>query len=536
MIQTQSADGVIHQFPDGTDPAVIDKAMLDYAQSTTAKPQAAPTDSAAAPAPKGVVANVTGFMANLNRGLGFGDELAAGIKTARDVVTGHSGPDVVQTYKDELAGQRAIEDGYAAAHPMTASLARGTGNAGLMLIPAGPGAEAFAGGNLMTNAARGATVAGLTGAGYAAADRGTLSQRMTGAAQAAHDPVTLGLGAVAGGMATVRPPKATSSPAPTLEQLTDDKDAAYRAVDNSGVRYTPEAMKGLSNDINTALADARFNPRLHTKAAPILDQIAEDVNSVVGYSPSLTELDQLRRQVRGAVANSADADERRIGGVILGRIDNFINTAGPDAITGGDPVQSAAMISKARALNTQVEKLRSLDNLDEAAADRAGATGTGANIGNATRQNVIRFQNQTGNLTPDEQAATTRVIRGTMTGNTLRAVGSLSPEGGTVRAATSIATGAMSHGVIPGAGYVAKRISDAITAKNVQALRDLIATGGQAAAEVSRQLADPAYAELRAQLANDLSVQAGVQGTARRGSVTATVEGHPEYGVGVSRR
>ena len=30
-IQAQSADGVIHEFPDGTDNAVIDKIMKDYA-------------------------------------------------------------------------------------------------------------------------------------------------------------------------------------------------------------------------------------------------------------------------------------------------------------------------------------------------------------------------------------------------------------------------------------------------------------------------------------------------------------------------
>lgn len=535
-------------------PAAAAPAALTFDDLIPAKP----TKPAAQK--RSLMDNVGGFMANVNRGLGVGDEIAAGLGTARDILSGkvnlvgagqaataalEMNPELARlaaeksgltkSFDDNLAAQRGMEDSFSAAHPNVAAVARGSGNAMTMAAPVGPGAEAFATGGRAVNALRGATLAGLTGAGYAAVDRGTPEERLHAAEAAAIDPVTLGLGGAGGSLATVRP-RAVRAEAPSLEELTTAKNAAYKAVDDSGVRYAPEAMQGLSSDINSALAAARFNPNLHTKAAPILDQIAEDVNRVTGYSPTLTELDQLRRQVRASVGSSADADERRIGGVILGRIDNFINTAGPEAIVGGDPQHGAALIANARALNTRVEKLRSLDNLDEAATDRAGATGTGANTGNALRQNIIRFQRDTKNLTPDEQAATRLAIRGGGGQNALRAVGSLSPEGGTVRAATSIATGAMSHGTIPAVGYVAKRVSDALAERNVQALRDLIASGGEATTEVSRQLADPAYAELRAQLANDLAVQAGVQSTARRGSVTAEVEGQPAYGTGASRR
>jgi hypothetical protein len=310
--------------------------------------------------------------------------------------------------------------------------------------------------------------------------------------------------------------------APTLDELTAAKNAAYQAVDNSGVRYTPDAMKGLAGDINTALGQARYNPNLHTKAGPVLDQIANDVNSAAGYSPSLTELDQLRRQVRDAVAMSSDKDERRIGGVILGRIDGFINSAGPDQVTGaGDPTQAAALIQRARNLNARVEKLRSLDNLDEAAVDRAAATGTGSNTGNALRQNMIRFQNDTGNLTPAEQDAVRAAIRGNPVQNALREVGSFSPEGGTVRAGASIFTGAMSHGAIPAAGFVAKRVSDAMAERSVQKLRDIIASGG--GQEVADQLAaTPGTAGLQGQLADDLALRGIVN---FRGGLLGAVRG-----------
>jgi hypothetical protein len=469
-------------------------------------------------------------MANVNRGLGVGDELTAGLKTAGDVITGHSGPNIVQTYKDELAGQRKQEDSFSAAHPNVAALARGTGNALTMAAPVGPGAEAFATGGRAINALRGATVAGLTGAGYAAVDRGTPEERLHAASAAATDPLTLSLGAAGGALASVRP-RAQPAAVPTLDELTTQKNAAYRAVDESGAQVPPEDFANLTQSMAAAMDKEGFNAGLHPKAAAMMERIGQSDRGAGGASPTLTQLDQLRQQIGRDVSSSPDKGERRMGEIMRGQIDNYIATL-PDS----------AELLKARDLNTRVAKLSSLDNLDEAAADRAAATGTGANTGNALRQNIIRFQRDTGNLTPDEQAATRLAIRGGPAQNALRAVGSLSPEGGTVRAATSIATGAMSHGTIPAVGYVAKRVSDALAERNVQALRDLIASGGEAASEVGRQVADPIYAELRAQVANDLAVQAGIQGAdaadarRRRGSVTAEIEGHPEYGVGVSRR
>jgi hypothetical protein len=209
-----------------------------------------------------------------------------------------------------------------------------------------------------------------------------------------------------------------------------------------------------------------------------------------------------------------------MGQIMRGQIDQFIAGATPDQLTSAvDPQTAAGLLNIARNLNGRVAKLQSLDNLDEAAADRAAVSGSGSNGENTLRQNVLRFRNQNANsLTPDEDAAANKVIRGTFTGNALRAAGKTSPTNGGLMANLHMGAAAISHGLSTPAGIVAA----------------VIATGGQTASEVTRQLADPQYADLRAQLANDLAAQAGVQGAARRGSVTVQIEGHPEYGTGVS--
>lgn len=462
-----------------------------------------------------IYGEVAGFMANVNRGLGIGDELAAVGGTAINALTGQ-GP---QGLRANLAAQRDLEDDYRADRPKAAALATGTGNALTMAVPAGPGAAAFANGSRAANALRGATVAGLSGAGYAAVDRGTLDERLAAAARTARDPVVLGLGAGAGAIAG----RQSRPEAPTLDELRIARDDAYRAVDESGVQYSADEFAGLVDNIIEGMRSARFNPRLQQRAAIMLDEINDMANRASGTSPTLSELDDLRKVIARDVSSSNDPGERRMGQVMREQIDAFIDRAG-----------DSTDILRARDMNTRVRKLESLDGLDDAAADRAGATGAGGNVNNATRQNVIRFQNATGNLTPAEQAAAQRVIRGTPTGNALRQVGKLSPEGnGLMMGGHLMASGATggASNAVAGAGFVAKRVSDAITRRNLEELRRIIAMGGEEAGEVQRQLYTGAGAEdLREQLANDLAVAAGVQGASRPAiEIDVTRSTNPEH-------
>lgn len=515
--------------PDGATEAEI----IAYAQANM--PKAAPKRS--------LMEDITGGLANLNRGLGIGDELAAAGGVVTGLLTGrHKLTDpVVPAFKQELAAQRGQEDEFARARPRVAALARGTGNALTMAAPVGPGATAFEGGSLAVNALRGATVAGLTGAGYAAVDRGTLKERAGAAADAAADPVTLGLGAVAGGAANLRPrARAERSAAPTLEELQSQRTAAYGEVANSGHTFAPEEVQGLAQAIVDDLGSANISPARHPRASSMMEDIS--ALAAEGEPITLTQLDQLRQVVRRDVASSKDDAEAFMGRRIIDQIDDFIDTAGGEG---------AETIRRARDLNTRVRKIENLDDAVEKARQRAGSTSTGGNTDNATRQNVRRFSEQTRNLTPDERAAAERVVMGTPGQNALRQVGKLSPQGNGLMAAIHTAglasgfgTGGVSAGITAGVavtGAISKVVADALTTRNVNELRNLIAAGGNAAA---RQIANeleiaaaqsPAARELQAQLANDLAAAMGVQGASARGAVEVSMPSHPEYGVGVAR-
>jgi hypothetical protein len=181
-----------------------------------------------------------GAMANFNRGLGIGDELAAGFATAGDVLTGRVRGDktrefvgnVGNAFARNLAQQRALEDGYAAQRPVTAALARGTGTAVTAAVPAGQTANAFANAPRLANAARGAVVAGTQAAVYGLADRGSASERLSAAGRAAIDPLVLSLGAAGGALG------------PAARRPARPIDPHIRQLRAEGVELTPGQMRG----------------------------------------------------------------------------------------------------------------------------------------------------------------------------------------------------------------------------------------------------------------------------------------------------
>lgn len=195
--------------------------------------------------------NVRGAMANLNRGLAVGDELAAAGNVLGGLVTGRHrfGADrpgnviannlnmLGDAYRTEMAAQRQSEDSFTRERPKTAALMRGTGNALTVAAPVGPSANMLAATSRLGGAAKGALAAATMGAGYAAADRGSVLDRAKAATSAATDPLTLAMGA-AGGALAVRKPKRVP------EKVSRPVDPDVELLAREGVQMTPGQMRG----------------------------------------------------------------------------------------------------------------------------------------------------------------------------------------------------------------------------------------------------------------------------------------------------
>lgn len=504
-VRAQSADGKIHEFPAGTSPAVIDRVMKDYARQQRG----------------GIVENVQGAMANFNRGMAVGDEIYAGAQTALGFATGRHrlyqdgglGKNlgvVRDAFKNELAGQRQAENVFATERPRTAALARGTGMAATVAAPLGGQANLFAQGTRAANMARGATLAAGQGAVYAAADAGTPQERLAAASRAARDPLTVMMGAGAGRLASRGPPRPAKAPPVDVGALRTQRDAAYRAVDDSGFRYGKADVAQMVDDMKADLAAKRFDPDFHPQAARMVQKLEQRVAS--GNEPTLSELDDLRKFIGENVAGLADKTQRRLGRAMVNRVDTFIEGVGGE---GSD------LVTRARKLHGQVRKVETVQDAF-GRAERAAAKPGGANIDSAIRSQMDRVLQNTPNLTAAERAALEEIVMGSRGQNTLRQLGKFSPQGSGLSQWFNLGTVAMTGPLglsVPALGMASKAASNRIARQKVQNVIRLIAEGSpQGLRQAQQELSGasgPAADALRRAVAARLSRAAGVAGGER---------------------
>lgn len=286
------------------------------------------------------------------------------------------------------------------------------------------------------------------------------------------------VGGIGGGLVTgLKAPKMGQGvAAPTLEQLQAQKNTAYQAVEQSGIKYSPKAVDALVDWIYSELRVNSMNPKLHPKAQAMMEYL----DTLRGKPMTLNELDQLRQVVRRDVAKSSEEGDAFMGKRMISTIDQFAEQV------GGSPTLNAA-----RAANTRYRKVEAVQDAQDSAVLRAGSTGSGGNVDNATRQNMRRVLENTPNLTPDEEAQLRKVVLGTPVQNTMRLVGKLSPNGGALGAAVNATAAGATHmlSVPLSFGLMGvKAIADNTTQRNVAKLIDLMASGGQKGAAAQQQL------------------------------------------------
>lgn len=439
--------------------------------------------------------DVTGAFANLNRGLLIGDELSAGLGTAGNLLLGKIKPNyqgtnplgmtpiikgIADDYGAQLAKTRAYEDDFADRRPIAAAVARTAGAAPTIFVPGGAAVQTTTRTGAIANAAGNAALqAGAAGL----LDRGSFQERTQAGVR--NVAIAAPLGAAVAGIATRTPKPRTKTP--SVDELAARRTAAYRKADAAGVRYSPQGYDDMVTSVEATLKQARLNPLRHPKAASML----EEMKGLSGSAPTLTEVDQLRQVIRRDVANASDESEAFMGQLIIKQLDDFIAKADGPQVMAGTGAEGAALITGARDANTRYMKTREVTEAVDSADLRASSTYSGGNVDNATRQNIRRVLEKGNNWTPEEERLLRAVVSGTPTQNALRQVGKLSPQGNGLMAAGNLASAASFGplGAVPGAaGLVSKFFADRATQQNVAKLLEVIANGGQPAAQATQQL------------------------------------------------
>lgn len=495
----------------------------------SARADAAPRDFSDRAKPKrNWQGEVTGFMANVNRGGGILDEMTAGFATAGDIARGRvnlfgaanagaalmrgdlnlakgyaKGSGLSDSFSRNMKGQREVEDSFAADRPNWAATGRGVGIAGTVAVPAGGSANlfnqavrlpttiagralpaAFAGRavpQVAANAARGAGLAATQAGAYAAVDRGTLAERGEAMGEAMTNPLVLGLGAVGGSLATPRAGKVQPAPAyPTVAALEQTKKDLYKQANASGFKFADSDVQSLAAKVTAEFKARAGSGPAGRRALPVADGLRARLEEMSkSGNVTLEHLDQLRSDAYN-MAIAPGGPDSVIGGYLRREI---------DALMDG---YNVPLIKEARKANTQWMKASEIANRQRSGELGAASANSGQNVVNAQRAKIRPtidplHSGEITNWTPDELAAVENVVMGSPQANKLRDTGNVlrNPLFGTVGGVAGASMGFIPAIAIPAmmqlAGRYFRKAAEKVTVKDIDALQRLIAEGRIAA-------------------------------------------------------
>lgn len=407
--------------------------------------------------------------------LGFGDELVARGAAGLDFLTGRTAE---QTGKDLSYGdlydrylqveQGRIAQGQEAA-PVASTVAE---LGGAIATPANllnaPKAIAQ-----LPAWARAATVAGAQGAAYGA---GTAQEdeRLESAAQATIPSALFGAAGQKAVELTGKAGKAISdlwnkaAPRPTVEALRDIKNAAYKAVDDAGVKFSRTAVARIYNSAVEAAKRRNYvaDPHVHPATYGALKVLENTLDT----TPTLGQLDEVRQSLY-AIDKRANGSEIAVRDMIDG-IDQMIDSI---------PISSQTMAA-ARAANSRYKKAQLLEDEFNKDVNQTASTGSGGNIFNKYRQTVTSIladPKKAKFFTSAEREEMQNFVRGSMTEEGLRLVGKLSPTSSGLMAALNMGASLWNPAAI-GIGAVglgSKVASDRMAKQGTERILDMVSTG-----------------------------------------------------------
>lgn len=265
-------------------------------------------------------------------------------------------------------------------------------------------------------------------------------------------------------------PRAAPEPAPTIPELRAQSQAAYKAAENTGAISTSDALGNVANDVEKMLTEEGYRPALHPATADALSAIMEDATRPGVVGQTMKGVEGLRRVVANAERAAANADDARLAGQMLDKLDDHIDTLAPQFKEG-------------RALWARMRKGQDIEALFERAENAAGGY-TQSGFENALRLQFKRLADNPkrfSRYTPEEQAAILQTVRGGNMQKLARWAGKLAPRGVVSAAAGFILgggpTGALALGAL---GESARAIGTGMRESSARAVSDLVRRGPQA--------------------------------------------------------
>lgn len=422
---------------------------------------------------------------------GFGDEINAGVRAAADWM---GGKPFGEAYDSRLAHERGLLAQGREENPVSFLAGEVAGSA---LMPAGTAAT---GATVAQQAVRGAVAGAAAGGLYGFGEgEGGVENRLEsarsaaaigGAVGAAAPYVMKGARALADSAGEKAAMKAAAKAAPSADDLRAQAGALYDAAAKRGVEVKQSVVKAFADDVAATAQEAGLDAIMTPKSARAVERIQTMADA---EKVSWRSID-LARRVTGMAAQSNDPNERRMAGIVMGKLDDFVMNLVDGDLEAGTAQGLSKEIAEARDLWKRMRGSERVGKAIEAAHDAASGVENGLRV---EFRKLIHDEKFFRGLSPEERKAIREVVRTTPTGWVLRTVAGLSPGVGNRRnvlaslggsAAGGTALGPVGAIAAPALGYAAEKMAGSAKMSQAELARNLIAAGGVKAAKSPAEL------------------------------------------------
>ena len=281
--------------------------------------------------------------------------------------------------------------------------------------------------------------------------------------------------------------------APTVQELKGQAGQQYKFAEDVGALFKQKPYNQFASNLEKTLAKEGLDKTLQPRVFAALERIKDSQNYAYFQKEKGVSLENMEilRRIGQAAGSSADASERRLASILVDNLDDFVETAQPGQLAKGSS-EAVSALTDARELWKRAKKTEILDDLVASAELRADANFSQSGMENALRRKLVTLADNPKKLrafTKEEQSAIKVAAKGGPIQNALRLVGKLAPTG-IVSGGGSVGLGYLAGGPIgavglPIIGGVARKGAEQLGLRNIEQLRNRLATGNAPIPQVS---------------------------------------------------
>jgi hypothetical protein len=292
-------------------------------------------------------------------------------------------------------------------------------------------------------------------------------------------------------LAGARPaaPKGPTMAAPTISELKAAASAGYESPEVAAVNIKSKAVTDFADRTAIELNNSGIDEILAPKTFGLLSRLqkAPSGSTITGANLNTA------RKAFGNAAGSPDPAERLAAKTVIDKLDELLPSLSSKDVISGDVGAAAKILEDARSNYSAAKHAESIDKKTIQAELRAAASNSGQNVANTVRQRMadilINPKEQRG-FSESELSLMDEIVRGSKSGNALRAAGNMLGGGGGLGAVVSAAVGGAATGgpgaVAPLVGFGLKQLSNRLTLKQTERLSEAIRMRAPLASSASK--------------------------------------------------